>query len=60
MEQTIYQNGRFKIVPLIVGYRVVESGGRVIYPHFQPEQIELAVNSVDELAIADGCYRAVA
>ena len=58
-EQTIYQNGRYKVVPLTVGYIVKGRQGQTLF-RYAPEEIEDAVQTVDEMAIADGVYEAVA
>lgn len=58
-EQTIYTNGRYKVVPLIRGYVVKGADGMVIQT-FAPDEIVTAVETVDEMAHGDGWFRDVA
>lgn len=51
--QTIYKNGRYRIVPLTVALAVEVDGRRL--QTFDVDQIDLAVQTVDEMAETDGC-----
>lgn len=49
----IYQNGRYKVVPQVVSLKVVDNKGRTLQ-EFRPSEVELAVETVDEMAERDG------
>ena len=52
--QTIYKNGNYRIEAIVSGFRVLDANGNLMFPPFGPDSIELAVDSVDELAEHQG------
>jgi hypothetical protein len=58
-ERAIYQNGGYRVVPIVLGYVVRGLNGRVV-ERFRPQEVQDAVELVDELAEDEGCFEAVA
>lgn len=53
MAQTIYQNGKYRIVPIVCGFTVLGIDGRPIQ-RFETGEIEEAIATVDDMAYHDG------
>jgi ABC-type transporter lipoprotein component MlaA len=53
----VYRTGQYRVLPLITGFVVRDGFGRVLY---RTGDVEVAVQTADEMAQADGCFDAVA
>ena len=58
-ERVIYQNGGYRVVPIVLGYVVRGLNGQVV-ERFRPQEVQDAVELVDALAEDEGCFEAVA
>ena len=53
--QTIYENGRFRVTPLVTRLMIEDEGGKVLQT-LNPWEIEQAVAEVDRMAEGDGQF----